>query len=320
MYLTNTSSYCSCYYGVARFTNYKGQVIIAFSNESDAIAYAEKVALGNVEVAVDNYGKRKMKTYVVSNDGGISNSKQVFTDGFLVAEEVNKLKYAMVEKRYFDSTDPYTILTLNENYIDISRNSFNEFENLNNITIDDIDGINMNNTVVLWYDDIQRNQAISRVTTSLDDELALVGDNSNYYLTNTGDIVNEKNDFYFVRDDLGIESYEIFAKDEYGFGKSITIDYNKGLYLQLKENNFHMGYVEINEYNVYGKLSKYFIYYINYPNNNMELVFDISIDGKNEIIDTKKEKDYIESNNNLYKTIKIYGNSISRCLYFGFCL
>ena len=246
------SDYYPLYYGVSR-PGKKGDIIIAFSNEKDALDYAKSVVWGKIESYKDSSGKSYWK---IPNPENL-NEKIISYSGWENARVVNLLAKQMVTTRYFDLSENSSYLTLNKTISELESEG-----------ITDLSDLPLEKSIIVWFDEVQRNNSLIEnievenniVLDFISNKVSAIlkADEKGFY----SQIVNEAVDYRFVKDELGLDSYKIVITDS--LGVEYTLNYEEGIYTQLRNLNIPTGLVLLKETNIYGLItSQYYVYYIN---------------------------------------------------------
>ncbi len=257
--IASPSDYIPLFYGVKRFSASKGEVIVAFADRESALQYAKDVVWGEIETHTDASGN----TYwLIPNTDNPFGAKIESYSGWKNAQVVRELAEKMVEERHFDLTKSATYLTLEKSVEDFTEEGVEVTNLLTNLQL-----ASLEKSVVVWYSTEQRSAAtITNINVGSTDVIKFVGkqsyallskDESGSYTT----IVSDERDHRFIKDALGIDSYTLTAEDAQD--KEMDLNYDEGLYQQLKSQNCASGLVLITEANIYGNVTaQYYVYYI----------------------------------------------------------
>lgn len=254
--IASPSDYVPMFYGVRRYSANKGEVIVAFSDKESALKYAKDVVWSGIETV--KYENGDVYWLIPNPFGG----KVESYSGWNNAQVVRELAEQMVEQRYFDLTKPASYLTLENSIEDFNKESSGEA-----VLLKDLQLAALEKTVIVWYSAEHRNAATIKSTTVEEENVITFVGNKKYALLTKGEngtyseIVDGERDYRFIKDALGIDSYTLTAKDAHG--NEFALNYEDGLYAQLKCNNCPSGLVLITETNIYGDATaQYYIYYI----------------------------------------------------------
>lgn len=295
------SDYKPEYYGVSRLGK-KGDIIIAFSNEKDALDYAKSVVWSKIESYKDSEGKSYWK---IPNPDNM-NEKIISYSGWENARVVNLLAKQMVQKRYFDLSENTSYLTLNKT-----------IEELKQEGITDLSDLMLEKSIIVWYDETQRNNCfIDNIQFKNYLVLAYISNKTYSYLQidengNYSEIINNTTDYRFVKDELGLDSYKLTVTDSNGV--RYNLNYDEGIYLQLKNLDIETGILLLEETSVYDVVTaQYHIYYIN--ENSIPGIITLMVNDElivikeNKVCDTNVERLSIIDLNNIddpYAFIKV---------------
>lgn len=271
--IISPSDYNPKFYGVKRSTSNKGEVIIAFANRESALNYAKQVAWGEIEIHKDSNGN----TYwLVPNLDNPLAGKAISYSGWKNAEIIKKIAEKMVEERYFDLTKSSSYLTLGKNVKDLDQENIDLSKMFTDLQLE-----SLRKSVIVWYDLEQRNAALVKDIKvnetpvikfiSKQDYALLTKDEKHSY----SQIETGEQDYIFIKDSLGIDSHTITAEDI--LGNQFSLNYETGLYSQLKDLNCAAGLIKITETNIYNVITaQYYVYYI--PENYKPATITITAD------------------------------------------
>lgn len=288
LFMGNPSDYIPKFYGVTRASSGKGKVIIAFSNKEEALKYAKEVVWSEFELHIDKDGKTYWKIPNINNPLG---AKVDSYSGWENAKVLNILANQMVEEHYFDLTKIDSYLTINKSVSEIEQEGIQ----LNNLQLE-----SLNKSIIIWYDEEQRINSLASMPIINDiNIIKLIGKQKGAVLLkdNNGSYTNINEidlDYFFVKDDIGIDSYTITATDKNNIEHKLN--YEVGLYAQLEKLGLDSGLIYITEKNVYNKVvANYYIYFV--KEGYQPTILSLDIDGKRFNVD---------SNNNLERNVFNY--------------
>ncbi len=271
--IISPSDYNPKFYGVKRSTSNKGEIIVAFADRESALKYAKQVAWSEIEIHKDSNGK----TYwLVPNLDNPLAGKVISYSGWKNAEIIKKVAEKMVEERYFDLTKSSSYLTLGKSVKDLDQEYIDVSKMFTDLQLEAL-----KKSVIVWYDLEQRNAAlvkdikinetpVIKFISKQDYALLTKDENNSYTQIETGE-----QDYIFIKDSLGIDSHTITAEDI--LGNQFSLNYETGLYSQLKDLNCAAGLVKITETNIYNVITaQYYVYYI--PENYQPATITITAD------------------------------------------
>ena len=273
--VASPSDYVPTFYGVKRSSANKGEVIIAFADRESALSYAKQVVWGDIETHIDAKGT----TYwLIPNPENPFGAKIVSYSGWKNAQVVRELAEKMVEERHFDLTRSSSYLTLEK-----SMEDFDDEDVETDSLLNDLQFASLEKSVIVWYSTEQRNATIAASAMIGEmNVIKFIGKQNFAVLTKEAggnsysQIVTGERDYRFVRDALGIDSFTITARD--ALGNNFSLNYEEGLYAQLKAKGCCSGAVLLTETNVYGTITgQYYICYVEEGFQPTEMLF--SADG-----------------------------------------
>lgn len=237
---TNISDAYPVYYGVTYPSAMKGYITLAFKKKEDAIRYAVAYEQGIVENVDGQYrysGSLNVK------------QKEKYDSAWDLADATYYFAEQAVERAYFDLSEKFSYLTLEESVL--ARE-------------DNLRKLELNNSVVIFADG-QREQCMVSGT------LPIISEKSYAYVEpgTDGAIKTGKHDFQFVKDKHGYDSNHVRITD--CNGKIYLISYNKGVGRQLADAGCPSGIVTITEETVYGDTVSYQAAYIREGENTAKV-------------------------------------------------
>jgi len=253
--VSTPSDYIPQFYGVARDSADKGQIIVAFSDYRKALQYAQEVAWSECETYTDKDGQTYWLVPNLENPWG---AKIYSYSGWQNAYVVNEVAERMVEEHFFDMTQYSSYLTLAQTKEELEEQG---------ILLTDMQVAALQKSVVVWYDASERANGVAKATqvdnTSVikfigKQQTAVLSPNQNGVFSEVNEDVK---DFYFIKDALGLDSYVLTATDSNG--DMYALNYRDGLCTQLNALECASGLICITETNIYGTITDtYYIYYI----------------------------------------------------------
>ena len=268
MSVASPSDYVPKFYGVSRTTVNKGRVIIAFSNREDAVAYAKQVVWGDIEKYTDN-GQVYWKIPDINNPL----NKVISTSGWKNAEAVNVLGERLVSEHYVDMTLVSSYLTMEKTFEEIGENGIEKI---------DLATLQLQKSVVVWYDDEQRDNAlikqleidghvIEKIICTQHTAVLKESEPGNFNVITEGERLD-----YFVKDICGIDSYTIIMVNE--DLQAIHLNYDMDIKTQIENAGWSSGVITVMENNIYHeKTYNYCIYYI--KDGDQTAVVNLNADG-----------------------------------------
>lgn len=257
--IASPSDYAPKFYGVKRYSSGKGNIIVAFANEEDALQYAISVVWSEIELHKDSSGNVYWSVPSVDNPYG---AKVESFSGWKNAQIVNELSRKMVETHHFDLTKSSTYLTIEKSVEDLGTEGV-EIENV----LDNLQLASLEKSVVVWYNERQRSMARAKSQVVGDSTVIKLVSKANYASLTKDEngayskIKTEEREHFFIKDSLGIDSNSIWAMDS--TGNRFCLNYDEDLYTQLRKQGCKSGKITITEYNVYGMVSAHYsIFYI----------------------------------------------------------
>ena len=267
---SNISDCYPIYYGVTYPSAKKGYITLAFAQEDDAIKFAYAYEKGMVEIQEDGSYRY--------NSSATDGQKVSFESVFDLTEAANEVSEEIVKKAYFNLEDQFTYMTL-------ANDSIKDLE--------DLRALKLERSVIVFADQ-QKEQLIDKTTGV--SWLPVIGAKKYVSLQpgDGGETVSGENDFVFIRDKYGCDSNSVVITDE--SGKEYSIQYDKGVAAQLREQNCPSGIITITEATKYGDQSVYKVIYIrpgentatteiSYYENGAEKSIKLSADDDGKMID-----------------------------------
>lgn len=252
--VASPSDYYPVYYAVSRTTADKGRVQVAFFDENEAKAYAQKVAWAEIEQFTDKNGQ---PYWLIPDINNLSGAKIKSTSGWANARAVKAYAESILARRFFDLTEVSSYLTL-----DITKDELED----SGIDVTSLSCASIKKTVILWADSEQRNKSISKNAEIATNEgyIAYIG-SQQYAVLSTqngaySEIQSGNCNLTLIHDYLGIDSAKITAIDSKN--KSLQISYDVDLYSQFKSAGFSSGEITLLEENCYGDTTVYKIVFI----------------------------------------------------------
>lgn len=277
--IASPSDYNPKFYGVTRTSSNKGKIIIAFADRESALKYAKSLVWGEIETYTDRNGNRYWLIPNIDNPVG---AKVESYSGWQNAQTVNTLAEQMVEEHYFDLTKSSSYLTLEKNVSNFNQ----EGVKLENLHLEEL-----KKTIIIWYSTEQRNAALLGETFIKESKIikyvgsqntaVLSKDEQGYY----AEVNENKRDYHFVKDALGIDSHTIIAEN--GCGNKYLLNYEDGLFEQLSSYGCKSGMYLITERNIYGNITaQYYIYYV--EKGYQPATISLIADGREEKVSNEK--------------------------------
>ena len=252
---SNVSDYYPLYYGVTYPSAGPGNITLIFSNYQDAFEFAYNYEKGCVEKQSDG-------TFRYSGTLSIG-VKEKYNSVWDLTDATNFFAEQAVQKLYFDPTDEFTYLTLEESII----------ENCENLRT-----LELSKSVFIFFSEEHRNAAVAK------NKLPVIAYKKYQYLTPglNGTVSIGSHDFQFVKDENGYDSAKVVIIDS--AGKTINIEYNKDVYQQLKDAECVTGIITIKEETVYGDSVEYQAIYFAEGINTTTAKISFKSKGQNNII------------------------------------
>ena len=231
----------------------KGNIALIFASEQEAYEYAVKYESGTVELQKDG-SYRYTGSFLV-------NKKTEYNSNWDVNDAIDYFARLAVQNWYFDLSDEYTYLTLNEKILE-------DNENLRMLELD--------KSVAVYASDEDR-AALAET-----DALPFINSLKYAYLKPgiDGDIQRGKNHFEFIKDKEGWDSSSVVIIDEKG--NEYPIKYKQDVDEQLKEKECFPGIVTIQETTVYGDTVKYQAVYLPEDQNLSTVTVSYYVEGQEE--------------------------------------
>ncbi len=240
------------YNGLSYSSALSGQITLAFATKEDAIEYAYQYEKGTVEVMPDG-------TYRYTGEQKEQKSK--YDSLWDLTDDINSFADKEVKECYFDLSDPYTCQTLDEELLT---------EDFNPRTLE------LSHSVILFADEDQKSKL-----TSLD-QLPLISPKPSACVKRAGTsaevVNNDPQDFQFVHDENGYDSYKVTITDS--TGKTFDIAHDSNVGEQLRNGGCATGVVKIHEETVYGDAADYEAVYLGSGENTAKVTLNCYQDGK----------------------------------------
>lgn len=245
----NVSDAYPMYYGLTYSSAASGNITLAFATREAAVEYAYNYERGMVEKQEDGT-YRYTGSFIVAQKEKYDSAWDLTDAMYFFAEQA-------VQELYFDMSDNFTYLTLDEDTI-------SHVENLRTLEL--------SRSVTLFADG-EKEQCCD---TGL---LPVFGEKPFAYLTPgiNGGAETGTFDFEFVRDKYGCDSESVTIVD--CNGKAYDIEYNRGVAEQLDEMDCPSGIVTIKESTVYGDTTSYQAVYIANGENDATVTLAYYEDG-----------------------------------------
>lgn len=256
---TNISDCYPIYYGSSYPSANVGYITVAFAEEEAAQKFAYAYQKGMVEIQPDG-------TYRY-NSSTADGQKVDFNSLWDLTDATNEASVKNVKRYAFDLSDEFTYRTLEDK----------ETKN-----VDDLRSKKIPYSIIVFGDG-QKNLLVSKASN--DGNLPVISPKKYAYVQprTDGKIISDRNDFEFINDKYGCDSYKVKVVDRNG--KEYSIAYNKGVGQQLEKAKCPSGIVSIVEETVYGQSVTYEAIYIAPSDNTAKLSISYYDDG----IEKKKE-------------------------------
>lgn len=229
----NVSDYTPKYYGVTFASASSGNITLAFSNYQDAFAYAYNYEKGCVEKQSDG-SFRYSGTLRVE-------AKEKYNSLWDLTDATNYFAEQAVQVLFFDLTDDFTYLTLEDSIIE---------------SYDNLRTLELKKSIVIFESNEQR------LAATAGNLLPVISAKKYQYLTPglNGEVATGFHNFEFVKDENGFDSDSVVIVD--CTGKSIPIQYHMSVAQQLQEANCATGVITVMEKTIYGDSTTYQAIYI----------------------------------------------------------
>ena len=285
--LTNPSNLSSTYYGVTFQSAHSGFITLAFSTEKAAIDYAYNYEKGMVEDQGNG-------TYRYTGNLVIS-QKVVYDNAWDLTDAVYYFAKQAVQKLYFNLSDEFTYLTLEEDLLEATSN---------------LRTLELAKSVVIFAND---NEKANLLKTN---ELPIINSQKYAFLLDKdgdkiySDVESGNVEFMFVKDANGYDSNKVTITDSKN--NSFNIEYNKSLEQQLKEFGCETGIITIKEETIYGDITTYQAIYISENDNTSKVKLNFN-DGNSEQIKTFSYSDNNSTFTTSAFTIKDLTDELDSC-------
>lgn len=249
---STTSDAYPMYYGLIYGSAGGGIITEAFSTWEAAKEYAYNYEKGTVEKQSDGT-YRYVKSFNLEQ-------KDKYVSAWDLTDILNQSAEEAIQVSYFDMSDKFTYVTLDEDYIDVENKRTLELKN----------------SVVLFANDTEKEKLCAMV-----DALPIIS-RKPWSSTKPGTTSNVKDgyvDFEFVKDKYEVDSSKVVITD--CNDKEYEIEYHKGVGQQLSEKNCPSGVVTITESTCYGDTNVYQAVYIAEHDNTSTLEIEY-YEGKKE--------------------------------------
>ena len=229
------------YYGLTYTSAEKGKITLAFASREDAAAYAYEYEKGMVE-RQENGSFRYTGSFMV-------NQNVKYDSAWDLTDAVNYFANAAVHKHYFDLSEVFTYLSLDEETLKANPN---------------LRQLELPRSVIIFA------EGQKQKLTDLD-ALPLLNDKPYAFLDpETGEAERGVYSFRFITDQYGgIDSKRVTITDSEG--KEHEIRYSESVYQQLLADQCPSGIVTVREETMYGDTAEYRAVYIAPNENQTEL-------------------------------------------------
>lgn len=248
--MTNVSDSYPMYYGLTYQSATKGYITLAFATKEAAVKYAYEYERNMVEQQ-DDGSFRYMGAFYVAQ-------KEKYNSAWDLTDAMNCFAEQAVQELYFDLSDEFTYLTLEDKIIDNT-------ENLRTLSLD--------RSVTIFMagekEELCSMNALPVISQKLFSYLNPGGN---------GKVTTGYNDFEFIKDKYECDSSSVVIVD--ANGKEYPIEYNSGVGTQLEKANCPSGIITINEKTVYGDQTSYEAIFIEDDINTSVLTLKLFIDGE----------------------------------------
>ena len=241
----NVSDSYPIYYGLTYQSASKGYITLAFKTREDAVTYAYNYEKGMVEKQSDGTFRYNGSFHVAQ--------KEEYNSAWDLTDAMNYFAEEAVQRYYFDLTDEFTYLTLSDDLLESTSN---------------LRTLELDKSVIIFADG-------QKALLTDKQSLPIINDKVYRYLTPgaAGTVRSGEQDFEFVSDKYGCDSYSVTITDCNGGQHSI--DYKQSVEKQLAEADCPTGIVTVTEKTIYGDENKYEAVYINEgdPTTSLEIVY-----------------------------------------------
>jgi len=221
------------FYAVTYSSANKGNITIAFSTKEAAKEFAYNYEKGTVEVQADGTYRYTGSILGVQKDEYVS--------AWDLTDAMNQFAEQAVQYLYFDLSDQFTYLTLEDDVIKATKN---------------LRTLELDRSITIFADGEKVNLCNKA------DSLPIISKKPYAYLTpgESEKVKSGYHDFKFVKDKYGCDSNQVTITD--CNGKVYEIAYNQGVGAQLDAAKCATGKVNITETTIYGDRNSYEAIYI----------------------------------------------------------
>ena len=266
--VSNISDCYPFYYGITFPSANKGYITLAFADYDSAVDYAYNYEKGVVEQQSDG-------SYVYKGVLSLNGRKQEYNSTWDLTDAMYYFATQAVSLEYFDMSEEYTYLTLDEELLETTSN---------------LRALELDRSVVVFVNEDHRNALITS------DHLPIIYPKRYAYLTLNEGTQSEHHDFQFVRDLNGYDSHKVQVIDRKG--NIFDIEYNRGVGQQLSEKGCATGVITIVESTLYGDSTSYQAVFISKDINTAIVTVNYKIGNEDKTTEiTQHEKGlYFEAN------------------------
>lgn len=238
------------YYGLTFPSSGSGKITMAFKTWQAAFEYASDKEAGSV-----HYDEEK-GIYMYTGSYVLNEGKEEYDSKWDLTDAINHFAELYIQEHYFDMSDKYSYLTLDDAV-------FKSFTNLNRA--------DLNNDVTIFMDGQEEFMKDLDVLPIINDLPYAILSSGKDAIINSG-----KEGFVFKKDENSYDSHLVYITDS--TGKRINIEYEKNVEEQLKEHNCSTGIITIVERTKYGDSTEYeAVFYAN-DDNTAKLILSYIID------------------------------------------
>ena len=232
-YINNPTNLYPIYYGVSFQSAHKGNITIAFASKDAAIEYAYNYEKGMVELQEDG-SYRYNGSLIVSQKTKYGSAWELTDAVYYFAEQA-------VQKLYFDLSDQFTYLTLEDSVLE---------------TITNLRTLELEKSIVIFADNTQKELLMNF------ESLPIINSKKYAYLVPgiEGEVVAGLNDFIFIKDKNGYDTNSVVIIDS--ANNRYSIEYNISVEEQLKKFGAKSGIITIEEKNIYNEVTTYQAIYL----------------------------------------------------------
>lgn len=247
--LKNVSDSYPMYYGLTYQSASTGNITLAFATKEAAIEYAYNYEKGMVEQQENGTYRYNGSFYVAQ--------KEKYDSAWDLTDAMYFFAEQAVQKLYFDLSDQFTYLTLEDELIQ---------------KISNLRTLELNRSVTIFADG-QREELCSV------DWYPIISPKPYSYLNpgQNGKVNSDYYDYEFVKDKYGYDSAEVTIIDERG--REYPVQYNSGVGAQLQMAGCPSGIVTIRERTVYGDEVSYHAVFIAKGENTASLMLRFFTNG-----------------------------------------